>query len=40
MRRWFALLPATAVAIGSYLRARCARTEATFVIPPPDSMGP
>jgi hypothetical protein len=34
------MLPATAVAAGSYLKTRLARKELRFVTPPPDSMGP
>jgi hypothetical protein len=34
------MLPATALAAGSYLKARVARRKLTFVAPPPDSMGP
>ena len=34
------MLPASALAVGSYLKARVARRKLTFVTPPPDSMGP
>jgi hypothetical protein len=34
------MLPATALAAGSYLKTRVARRKLTFVTPPPDSMGP
>jgi hypothetical protein len=37
---WVDMLPAAALAAGSYLKARVARTNLTFVTPPPDSMGP
>jgi hypothetical protein len=40
VRRWVAILPATAVAVGSYLRCRVARMKPAFVTPPADSMGP
>jgi hypothetical protein len=40
MRSWVAILPATAAAVGSYLKGRCPRTKSGFVTPPPDSMGP
>lgn len=34
------MLPATALAAGSYLKTRVAGRKLTFVTPPPDSMGP
>jgi hypothetical protein len=37
---WIGMLPAAALAAGSYLKARVARRKLTFVTPPPDSMGP
>jgi hypothetical protein len=37
---WVGMLPATARAAGSYVKARVAGTKRSFVTPPPDSMGP
>jgi hypothetical protein len=37
---WISALPTAALAAGTYLKARVARTKLTFATPPPDSMGP